>query len=144
MPATSPPLPFFRVLIVDDDPICSKILTRVIESQHPGEIATLRVTILGSAEEALRDLETACYDIIFTDIEMGQISGDDMTRTIRAGQTHLIHRSNRDIPIIAVTARVDPDSRARYEDAGITECVAKPVSKEIIKNIIRERIEQII
>jgi CheY-like chemotaxis protein len=67
-----------------------------------------------------------------------------MSRAIRTGQTHPIHKSNRDIPIIAVTARVDPDSLARYEDAGVTRCIAKPILKEIINNIIRERIEQII
>jgi CheY-like chemotaxis protein len=141
---TMPPLPIFRVLIVDDNPVCSDILARVIASQQLGEIVTLHVTTLRSAEEALRDLGTTCYDIVFTDVEMGRIGGDEMTRIIRSDHAIPIHNANRVIPIIAVTARVDPVSRVRYRDAGISECVAKPVTRESIHNIIRKRIEQII
>ena len=142
MPAT-PLLPSFRVLIVDDNPVCSNILARVIESQQLGEIVALHVNTLRSAEEALRDLETACYDIIFTDIEMRQVSGDEMVRRIHSGQTHPIHESNRGIPIIAITTKDDPDSRERYEDAGITKCLGKPVERESIYAIIEERVDQI-
>jgi CheY-like chemotaxis protein len=142
MPVT-PPLPSFRVLIVDDNPVCSDILARMIVSQQLGEIATLHVTTLRSAEEALRDLGTTCYDIVFTDVEMGQIWGDEMACTIRSGHAVPIHKANRDVPIVAITARCDPVSRARYEEAGITKCLGKPAKKESIYAIIEDRVNQI-
>lgn len=143
MPVT-PPIPPFRVLIVDDNPVCSDILARVIVSQQLGEIATLHVTTLCSAEEALRDLGTTCYDIIFTDVEMGQIWGDEMARTIRSDHTVPIHKANRDVPIVAITARCDPVSCARYEEAGINQCIEKPAKKESIYAIIEGIVDPII
>jgi CheY-like chemotaxis protein len=142
MPAHHPSLSF-RVLIVDDNLVCSDILARVIVSQQLCEIATIHVTTLRSAEDALRDLETACYDIVFTDIEMGQIWGDEMTRIIRSNHGVPIHKANRDVPIVAITARCDPVSRTRYEEAGITKCLEKPAKKESIYAIIEDRINQI-
>src|SRR4051812_2571051 len=101
MPST--PLPSLHVLIVDDNFICSNILARAITSQ---QLVALHVTTLSSAEEALRDLSAARYDIIFTDIEMGGMSGDSMARKIR--------ETDREIPIHAVTARCDDESLERY------------------------------
>ena len=138
MPAHHPSLSF-RVLIVDDNDVCSDILARMIQSPQLKDIATVHITTLHSAEEALRDLQAASYDIIFTDIEMGQVWGDEMTRIIRSDHTIPIHKKNRDIPIVAVTARVDPASRERYSDMGISECIAKPFKMETIHKIIRER-----
>ena len=141
---TIPPLPFFSILIVDDNTICSDILARLIASRQLDEIMDLRITVLHSAEEALTDLRTTCYDIIFTDVEMGKIHGDEMTRIIRSNLTVPIHKANRDVPIVATTARCDPDSRARYEEAGITQCLEKPVKKEPIYALIKDRVDKII
>lgn len=131
---TTPPHHSFRVLIVDDNSICSDILARVIRSQHLDDVSDVHITTLRSAESVLQTLNEKNYDIIFTDIEMGELSGDEMARIIR--------KNNYDIPIYAVTARSDNVSRDRYKSAGITDCLAKPVNKAnvhtIVENILRK------
>jgi CheY-like chemotaxis protein len=127
-----------HILIVDDDPICSAILKRMITLlQLPGRKATLNITILHSAEEALDVLKNTKYDIMFTDIEMGGMWGDEMVRTICS-------KFDYDIPIYAITAKCDAESCERYKDAGITRCLAKPAMKKSIQDIIENRVEHII
>ena len=136
--STMPTTLTLHILIVDDDPICSAILHRMLTSpQLPCKEATLDITILRSAEEALHRLENANCDIMFTDIEMGGMWGDEMTKTIR-------DKTNHDMPIYAITAKHDTESCVRYKNAGITGCFAKPVMKNSIHNIIKNRIEHII
>lgn len=125
-------MPALHVLIVDDDKICSTILERIITRLRIiGQETAFDITILQSAEEALCKLKTAKYDIIFTDIEMGALSGDEMVKTIR-------NELGYDTPIYAITAKHDIESRKRYTDAGITGCLAKPAAKNNIRNIIEE------
>ena len=121
-------LPFHtRILVIDDNDVCAKVLTRTITSSLKSDkFVSTHITVLSSAEAALHELRTSTYDIIFTDIEMTGMSGDDMVRNVRtrALDPHILE-SNRRIPIYAVTAKHDPKSRGRYESAGITECFEK-------------------
>src|SRR3954452_12138510 len=118
-----------HILIVDDNTICAQILARIFTSKEFKEIATFHVTTLNSAEEALSALKNTSYDIIFTDIEMTGMHGDDMARTIR-------NKITGNTPIIAITCKDDEASRVQYEKAGITACLKKPAKKESIYAIV--------
>ena len=133
-----------HILIVDDNSICSALLARIFTSQDLKQFGPFSITILCSAEKALDHLEKSCCDIIFTDIEMRGMSGDEMTRIICNGE--IIHNGveynilekNCNIPIIAITAKYDPGSLKRYKEAGIAQCLAKPVEKRSIHTIIEK------
>jgi CheY-like chemotaxis protein len=118
--------PILHILIIDDNAICADIIARIFTTKRLDEIATFHITKLHSAEDALHDLENMRYDIIFTDIEMTGMSGDDMVRIIRSNSGDIIHSGNRDISIFAITSKFDGKSRIRYSEAGITKCLKKP------------------
>jgi CheY-like chemotaxis protein len=139
MPATTTPV--LRILIVDDNHICSQLLARIFTTERLKGITTFQLTILYSAEDALRVLETNCYDIIFTDIEMTGMSGDEMVRVIR-NESGSILKGNRNIPIIAVTSKYDNESCMQYVEAGITECLQKPAKIESIYTIVERLTNQ--
>jgi CheY-like chemotaxis protein len=129
---------YLHILIVDDDPICSKILHHIIISLQPlYQNAILEITTVHSAEEALHKLETASYNIIFTDIEMGAMSGDKMAQCIRDKALNN-YLKNHNILIYAITCKYDEESLKQYKEVGITQCLEKPVKREFINEIISQ------
>lgn len=130
-----------RILIVDDNVICAKLLARIIKSKQYEEPITIETTIYNSPNEALNDLKNTPYDIIFTDIEMTPtISGVGIARSIRNDDNYM---ENRYIPIYAVTCKADEKSRISYENAGITGCLEKPAKPDSVHIIIEERVRQL-
>jgi CheY-like chemotaxis protein len=71
------------------------------------------------ALEVLRDEEGV--DLVLMDLMLPGLDGDDTIRHIRA-ETRF-----RDLPIVALTARTDPEARARTLAAGASEFLGKPV-----------------
>ena len=130
--------PVLHILIVDDNPVCSAILHRMLISERLKAIATLEITIHCSPEDALPDLEETKYDIIFTDIEMTNMSGCDLAKTIRDKSVDA-YIKNRDTTIVTITSKYDSESLIEYKEAGITECLKKPAQPDSIYAIVKDR-----
>lgn len=67
-----------RVFIVDDEPLALRRLARMLEQ-------TSRVLVVGSSDNpvtAIEQLQTTPYDVLFTDIEMPDLSGFQMLARI--------------------------------------------------------------
>jgi two-component system LytT family response regulator len=60
-----------RVLVVDDEPLSSTALVRVISDRHDVEA----FEVAGDATEALHHLQCRPYDVLLLDIHMPEISG---------------------------------------------------------------------
>ncbi len=56
-----------------------------------------------------------------------------MTRKIRVAEKI----SNLHVPIIALTAHVDPDFKEICIEAGMDAVISKPISKEQVENVIK-------
>jgi CheY-like chemotaxis protein len=82
------------------------------------------------ATEACR---TGDFNAILMDIDMPVLDGIEATRYIRA--------FNKEIPIVAITAYADDQMRNECADAGMNAFLAKPCSREEIKDVITECIE---
>src|SRR5262249_8016097 len=63
----------------------------------------------------------AMYDLLITDMQMPEIDGYTLARTIR-------QRGDM-IPIIALTAHAMADDRARCIEAGCDDYISKPINK---------------
>ena len=82
------------------------------------------------ATEACRNGD---FNAILMDIDMPVLDGIEATRYIRA--------FNKEIPIVAITAYADDQMRNECADAGMNAFLAKPCSREEIKDVITECIE---
>jgi len=82
------------------------------------------------ATEACRSEE---FNAILMDIDMPVLDGIEATRYIRV--------FNRQIPIIAITAYADDQMRTECAEAGMNAFLAKPCSREEIREIITECVE---
>ncbi|HMQ22117.1 MAG TPA: response regulator, partial [Planctomycetota bacterium] len=111
------------VLVVEDNPINSKVIERILE--RSGYACDLTV----NGQEALQAISAKAYSCILMDCQMPVMDGYEATRRIRM----LEEQSGQHIPIIAVTANALAEDRDRCLSAGMDEYLKKPVRpKELI------------
>ena len=125
-PAGERILPRLRVLAVDDNRINRKLLTALLCR------VGLEVDEAESGQEAVRLAEQHRYDLIFMDLHMPGMSGEEAAAAIRAAE-----RGRRRTPIVAVTANALPETRARLIREGMDDCLVKPVTEEQLVETVR-------
>ena len=107
-----------HVLVVDDDADSRDMLKTVLEAYGAA------VESAGSADEALRALDSKLPDVLLSDIGMPERDGIDLIRLVR------IRPADRGgkLPAAALTAFVAPGDRDRALSAGFQVLLTKPVS----------------
>jgi CheY-like chemotaxis protein len=116
-----------KALVVDDDFRNIFALTALLER------GKLEVVSAESGEEAVALLKrTPDIDIVLVDIMMPVMDGYATMRAIRKLP------SGKDLPIVAVTANVAPETRQRCIDAGASTYVAKPVESANLLLVLSE------
>ncbi|CAG8592933.1 2033_t:CDS:1 [Dentiscutata erythropus] len=116
--------PLVKTLIVDDNNITAKMLSKILSKEFGH-----RTTCTGSGKEALNKLSLETYDIIFMDIDMPELSGIETTIAIHATGSTVLEK-NRQIPIIAYTTNPCED---RYFEAGMNGWVGKPANQSTVR-----------
>ena len=114
--ANQPPANRLRVLAAEDNGVNQILIKALVEGM--GHYCDL----VGNGIEAVRQVQTAHYDVVLMDIQMPEMDGEAATRAIRR-----LDPPVGDIPIVAMTANVMPEQRASYLAAGMVSVVAKPV-----------------
>lgn len=103
------------VLVVDDSVTVRKLLGYVLKQN--------RLNLL-EAPDGLRALEvmgTNAVDLLITDLNMPNMDGIELTRTVRSDPAY------KDIPIIMVTTQSDELDRQMGYDAGVNLYLVKPI-----------------
>ena len=116
------------VFIVDDDPEIRRSLQWLIES------VDLPVRVFASAQEFLDTYDSECPGCLVLDVRMPGMSGLDLQR-------HLQSEDIR-IPIIIVTAHGDVPMAVRAIKAGAIDFIEKPVSDQLILDLIQRAIQR--
>lgn len=115
-----------RILVVEDDPDTQELLKTVLQ-QHGAEVAAV-----GSAANALVEIERIRPDVIISDIAMGGENGYQFIRKVRS----LPREAGGHIPAIALTAYAGSADRRRALLAGFQTHVAKPVEPDDLLTVI--------
>lgn len=90
-----------------------------------------RVEVVGSGREALDLIAQDPPDVVVTDLFMPEMSGDELTRTLRAnGFTK---------PIIGLTAAVVGDDMRQFEKAGASTVMTKPLDDTALMRFLRKQ-----
>ena len=82
------------------------------------------------------DSEEGFYKAILMDIEMPVLNGYQATMMIRG-----LNRTDRDVPVIAMTANVFADDKAEADKVGINEYVTKPLQREKLLDVLKTWID---
>jgi len=118
-------------LIVDDNVLNLLLLKVMLQQVYPG------LTIYEAADgfAALELMKSLRPDFIIMDIQMPEMDGRETTKKIRA--------LNYELPIIACTASVTEGEKELCLEAGMSDYIPKPISKELIRNILEKNIPQL-
>lgn len=116
-----------KILVAEDNLMNQHLMNRYL-SKLGWDFVIVENGLL--ATEACR---TDDFSAILMDIDMPVLDGIEATRYIRA--------FNGTIPIIAITAYADDQMRTECAEAGMNAFLAKPCSREDIREIITECIE---
>ena len=114
------PLPLIsgvHVLAVDDEADSRALLAEVLEA------AGARVTLAGSAIEALQALEHETPHVIVSDIGMPGIDGFEFIARLRRSAG-----TDRYVPVVALTAYARSEDRIRALEYGFHMHLAKPIN----------------
>jgi two-component system, sensor histidine kinase len=91
-----------------------------------------RVDIVGDGAMALEAVARTTYDLVLMDVEMPELDGFQATRKIR-----MLEGPNAAVPIIALTAHAMRGDEARCIEAGMSDYMPKPISRQRLDEAVR-------
>jgi len=118
-----------RILLAEDDEV--NLLTGLKMLQKLGHTVTAAM----NGQEVLDALSRQDFDLIFMDIQMPVLDGVEATRIIRNSREL---GDKAAIPIIAMTAYAMAGDRETFLQAGMTDYLAKPVSRDALVQAIEK------
>jgi DNA-binding response OmpR family regulator len=125
-PATPEERP--RILVVEPKKAYLGVLVRrLVEAGY-------RVTAAENVPAAIAELHRLPVDMILAELRMPRISGAELARIVRNEAVW------RDIPVMLITGRSNPDSVVRAYEAGADDVIAKPFHFEVLFARIERRI----
>lgn len=90
----------------------------------------INVVLLNNGREAVDYLKTETPDIVFMDLQMPEVSGFDAIEMIRDPESGIL---NHNVPVLALTADVFPETRQRIYDTGMNDYLLKPINIDELK-----------
>ena len=113
-----------KILAVDDDRTNLTVIKNSL-------IDIYDVFTIPSGEKLFRLMEKVKPDLILLDVEMPQISGYDVIRTLKSSERTI------EIPVIFLSGRIDPESEITGLALGAVDYITKPFPRELL----RKRVE---
>ena len=110
-----------RVVIADDNPVNALIARRALES------AGFSVTVASTGSEAVEAANNMNPSLVLMDLRMPVMDGFEAMRRLRAG--------GATVPIIAVSAEINPEIERRARNAGANAVAAKPLDAQALRSL---------
>jgi CheY-like chemotaxis protein len=114
-----------RVLVCDDDDAIAKVLETALR-RDGYEVLRAR-----SGAEAVAMAQQQQVDLVLLDIEMPQMDGFTICRTLRA------EPQTEGVPIVMLTARTEEENIMRGFDGGATDYITKPFAVSQVRARVR-------
>ena len=120
-----------KILVVEDNEFSTNLITEMLNSLG------VEVVTASDGHDAILKFERSAkneFDMIFMDIVMPRLNGNESAATIR-----MIDREDaRTIPIIAITALNSETDRQIMRESGMDGFLQKPLSIPAVKEIIEQ------
>ena len=115
-----------RILLVEDDPDIQTVTSLAL-----GSFGGFEVCICGSAREAVASAAQFRPDLILLDVMMPGMDGVDALRALRGIP------ATAEVPVVFLTARVQPQEVRRYRELGSLAVIPKPFEPTALAATIR-------
>jgi len=123
-----------KILLVEDNRVNQAVAIRLLEKREH------EVVVAGNGRVALEALEKQTFDVVLMDVQMPEMDGLQATAAIREGEL----KSEKHIPIIAMTAHAMAGDKERCLEAGMDGYVSKPLRAEDIFLAIEEALSNLV
>jgi DNA-binding response OmpR family regulator len=114
----------YTILVVDDEPTIREVLRRYLE------LDGFRVVEAADGDSALALFDSEMPDLLVLDIMLPGIDGLSITRRLRESDGQHILVTEREVPIIILTARSGEYDRIQGLQLGADDYVTKPFSPQ--------------
>jgi signal transduction histidine kinase/DNA-binding response OmpR family regulator len=114
-----------RILLAEDNLVNQKVAMGMLAKMGH------RITLATNGLEAVEQWRQSEFDLILMDVQMPEMNGLLATRQIRREEALGIH-----VPIVAMTASAMSEDRDRCLAAGMDDFISKPVSYQVIEEMI--------
>jgi CheY-like chemotaxis protein len=111
-----------KILVAEDNMINQKVAQTIFKNLG------FEISIAVDGNDVIKKVKQAKYDIIFMDIMMPEKDGFDATKNLR----DLGYK----MPIVAVTADTNIESREMVTESGMDDFIPKPIKVDEIKRVL--------
>lgn len=115
-----------KVLVVDDNAVNLKVAQGIFLNYN------IVIDTAKSGQEALDKLQNKAYDMIFMDMVMPELSGEETLIRIRK----LNINNSKEVPIVALTANTGGNIKQEILDKGFQEYIAKPIKQRYLSQCL--------
>ncbi|QDG52666.1 response regulator [Persicimonas caeni] len=112
------------ILVVEDNPDAAQMLQDLLELKGH------RVTVAHRVSEALEELSSQDFDVVFCDLGLPGASGYELARSVQKDA------SLDGLELIALTGYGQPEDRRRSAEAGFDEHLTKPVDLKALQRVL--------
>ncbi len=117
----------FNILIVDDSAIVRAVITKALKL---AEVPVNELFQAGHGGEALSILEEEWVDLVFCDISMPVMDGEEFVEAMN--ENGMIET----IPVIIVSSAGSEPRIARLKNNGVKDYIQKPFTPERIREVV--------
>lgn len=128
----SPPMQEpLKVFAIDDSKLILNIYRSVLHNLGCEPI------LFEFPAEAIKQVSQVNPDFIFTDLNMPDISGIDVTRAVRE------HYTKEQLPIVMVTTQNECQDNEAALQAGVNIIINKPFDEKMLRNVLQEQLKSV-
>ncbi|MCO4781108.1 MAG: response regulator [Candidatus Cloacimonetes bacterium] len=125
-----------KILVVDDDFICRKVLSRILDGYGDLDIASDGDEAICAVEMAISEEDP--YDLICLDLCMPKLPGLDALKEIRSIEHSAGIKLGTGAKVIITTSLKDSSNLMAAFRAGCESYITKPLSKtKILEELVR-------
>ena len=117
-----------RILVVDDEEIARKNLAHILMKEN------YEVWTRPDAETALQDLAASEFDVVLTDLRMGQLGGMDILETVK--------KRHPETRVIIITGYASVQSAIDAIKKGAFNYIAKPYKLDEVRDTVRQALQR--
>jgi len=127
-PAIEPAMTVLNILVVDDHPANRLLMSQQLEYLgHHYQVAE-------DGAQGLEVWRAGHFDLVIADCNMPIMSGYELARSIRRDEAE---RQRPPCTLLGFTANAQPEEKQRCRDAGMDDCLFKPISLSALSQWIK-------
>ena len=118
-----------RVMIVDDSRAARNMIRRSLEicGLDPAFIDEA-----GNGKEALDKLKTSNYNLVFTDLNMPEMGGEELLKRIKSSP------KLNDIPVVIISSLANPNKENKLIKEHAAKILSKPLSLPDLEELLEK------